>query len=166
MTRDTFKAKGEPPVTMNDNQKETLKFLYQFLYDLADPDSRLHMSTEDLAESADRIKDQVECNFGADVLGVPLQNNSVKGIVFTEQERNFCIDALNLLHMRKKNMLKNSEIEVLEVLIDDFKGPRWEESKDRQRIRKKNARLEKVKKESLKRRVKDAHNAGLEIEDE
>ena len=63
-------------------------------------------------------------------------------------------------------MLKNSEIEVLEVLIDDFKGPRWEESQDRQRIRKKNARLEKVKKESLKRRVKDAHNAGLEIEDE
>ena len=148
---------------MNDNQKETLKFIYQFLHDLADPDSRLHMSTEDLAESADKIKDRVEYNFGTDVLGVPLHDNSVKGIVFTEQERNFCIDALNehLLHWRRKDMLKDSEIKVLEVLIDDFKGPRWEESQYHQRILKKNARNRKQ--ETLKRRAKNTRNA-LELE--
>ena len=70
-------------------------------------------------------------------------NDTVKGIAFTQQERNFCIDALNehLLHWRRKDMLTKDEIEdnreklaeevkVLEQLIDDFKGPSWENKDD------------------------------------
>ena len=58
-----------------------------------------------------------------------MSKETVKGIAFTQQERGFCIDALNkhLLYWRRKDMLTKDEIKVLEQLIDDFKGPSWED---------------------------------------
>ena len=68
MSRDTFKAKGEPyPMELTKEQKEALKWVYQFVHDLADPESPTYEDLGIICETAQEMKVHVELNFATDI---------------------------------------------------------------------------------------------------
>lgn len=63
------------------------------------------------------------------VCDVMPDNVDVRGVGFTQQERYFCINALiNYVDtMVTSTRYTADEIKVVETLIDDFRGPTWNE---------------------------------------
>ena len=53
---------------MSDHQKEALKWVYQFLHDLADPESPTYEDLGIICEGAADMKWQIEHNFATDIL--------------------------------------------------------------------------------------------------
>jgi len=50
-------------------QKEALKYVYQFVHDLADPESPTYGDLGGICEGAEDMKWQIEKNFATDILG-------------------------------------------------------------------------------------------------
>ena len=58
-----------------------------------------------------------------------MSKDTVKGVRFTEEERKLCIKALLSYRESRSNIFSRPstdyETKILDVLIDDFKGPSW-----------------------------------------